>query len=231
MARQPPLPLPRITLVSSGRERSHTQGDQQGGPHPQRRLRAPTSTTILSYTTNRYLTLGCLSASPLSQSPARSTLAPRRRVLQCATTSTELAEEPGAPSASKRKPRNTTFTRRDLHGPPGSRRSGAAGSHRPLGRPSAEPLLAGAELLHGPLGVSDGRGVVPEEELGHRAPAGPFLYGVGYDLCLAGRLAGSACGLSHCRRYDHASANRTGCECHDELSHRAPPVFATVLHG
>src|SRR3954454_5144298 len=97
--------------------------------------------------------------------------------------------------------------------------------------PSREPLLAGAELPHGPLGVSDCRGVVPEEELGHRAPAGTFLYGVGYDFCLAGRLPGSAWGLSHCRRYDHASANRTGCDCHHELPHRAPPVSATVLHG
>src|SRR4051794_36143894 len=64
MARQPPLPLPRITLVSSRPERSHTQGDQQGGPHPQRRLRDPTSTTILTYTTSRYLT--CCSGAAIS---------------------------------------------------------------------------------------------------------------------------------------------------------------------
>ena len=65
----------------------------------------------------------------------------------------------------------------------------------------------------------------------HRPPAGELLYGAGYDRCLAGRLAGSACGLSHCRRYDYAGANRTGRECHDELPRGAPPVFATVLHG
>jgi hypothetical protein len=83
-------------------------------------------------------------------------------------------------------------------------------------------LLAGTELLHGPLGVADGLRVVAEEELGHRAPAGTFLHGVGYDLCPAGRLAGSACGLSRCRRYDHANANRTDCECHSELSRGTP---------
>jgi hypothetical protein len=50
----------RITLVSPGRERSHThQGEergQQGGARPQRRLRSNISPTILGYTTNRYLT-------------------------------------------------------------------------------------------------------------------------------------------------------------------------------
>src|SRR5215210_3993552 len=97
------------------------------------------------------------------------------------------------------------------------------------------PVLAGAELPHGPPGVLDGLGVVTEEELGHRAPARTKLYGVGDDLCLAGRLARSACGRSHCRRYDHASANRTGCECHDELPHGAPSVldrcFRTTCGG
>ena len=42
VARRPPLPLPRITLVSPGPRRSHThQGEQQdqGGARPQRRLR------------------------------------------------------------------------------------------------------------------------------------------------------------------------------------------------
>jgi hypothetical protein len=54
----------------------------------------------------------------------------------------------------------------------------ATGSHRPPGRASANHLLAGAELLHGALGVLDGLGVVAEE-LGRLAPGATYLYGVG----------------------------------------------------
>jgi hypothetical protein len=114
------------------------------------------------------------------------------------------------------------------------RRPSRAFSARPT-RVIAVRLLAGAELLHGPLGVPDGRGIVAEEELGHRAPAGTLLHGVGYDLCPAGRLAGPACGLSRCRRYDHANANRTDCECHNELPHgtrfRLDKCFPTTRGG
>ena len=39
VARQPPLPLPRITLGSPGPRRSHTTRRDQGGARPQRRLR------------------------------------------------------------------------------------------------------------------------------------------------------------------------------------------------
>jgi hypothetical protein len=95
----------------------------------------------------------------------------------------------------------------------------AAGAYTGRLANSCESLLASAERPYCPLGVLDGPGVVAEEELGHRAPAGPFLHGVGYDFCLAGRLALAANGVSHCRGYDHARANRTDYECHDEAPH------------
>ena len=69
-------------------------------------------------------------------------------------------------------------------------------------------LLPGAKSLHGPLGGLDGLGIVAEENLGRLAPTVTNLYGVGYDPCLAARLAGFGCGLSRRRSHDHANANR-----------------------
>ena len=106
------------------------------------------------------------------------------------------AEEPECRVCCEAEPRDTTFTRRDVRllarHDPGGRLTPAAGTSL------REPLLTGAELLHGPLGVLDGPGVVAEEELRRLAPAATDLYGVGNDRCLAGRLARSACGLSRC---------------------------------
>ena len=53
-----------------------------------------------------------------------------------------------------------------------ARADSAAGSHRPPERPSMETRLAGAERLAVRSASCTGPGVVAEEELGHRAPAG-----------------------------------------------------------
>src|SRR5215211_1662316 len=59
MARRAPLPLPGITLGPAGARRSHTQERDQGGAHPQRRLKdhASSSRRVWRYTTKRDLTV------------------------------------------------------------------------------------------------------------------------------------------------------------------------------
>jgi hypothetical protein len=111
---------------------------------------------------------------PLRASRARRRRRPHQaalvRIAGCAALRSLSAAFAAKPKRETRPSAAATYTRSW----PASIR--AAGSHRPLGRASGS-LLAGAELLHGPLGVLDGLGVVAEEELGSLAPAATYLYG------------------------------------------------------
>jgi hypothetical protein len=130
------------------------------------------------------------------------------------------AEEPECRVCCEAETRDTTFSRRDVHAllarlDPGGRLTPAArtsfrvptGRRRTPARPARRPGR--------PWGSRRRRTRQPRA--------------CRYLPVRPGRRARSARGLSHCRRYDHASANRTGCECHDELPHDAPSVWDRFL--